>query len=347
MESILCPLLTVLNTGQITNDGPLVREFEELLSEYLGQTTLCFSSGMSALTAMLMAAQLDGREVIVPSFTFPATIHAINAAGAIPVYADIDRDTLTMSVIDAEKKITQHTGAILAVDVYGICSRYDELSALCARHGLQFMVDSAPAFGSVYNFPPSRPWSRIYSFHATKAFAVGEGGCLCSTDEQLLFNAKRIRNFGLVGDQVVLPGLNGKMTEISAMVGLANMTHWADRAAQRMAVHHRMENFWDGIEGMTMVTEPLGQDVVWCYCPIVVDSLVDRDWIVDELAQAGIQARKYYRACHRMPAVMCDDVELPVTESVAKRVIALPCYESLSDDDIGYMENHLRKALRQ
>lgn len=347
MESILAPLSHVLDSGQITNDGPLVRQFEDLLTQYLGQETLCFSSGMSALTAMLLAADVLGREVIVPSFTFPATIHAVNLAGGIPVYADIDRETLTLSVIDAEKKITPATRAILAVDVYGICSNYAALSELCARNKLQFMVDSAPAFGSMPRSYPTGTWSRIYSFHATKAFAVGEGGCLCSNDEQLLFNAKRIRNFGLVGDVVCLPGINGKMTEISAMLGLANMTTWKNRSTLRSMVHVLISKALRQIEGVTVIPSPAGQQTVWCYCPILIEPPTDREWIFDDLKEAGIQVRKYYRACHRMPAVMREDIVLPATEDVANRVIALPCYEGLTQDNINYIAATLKKALKQ
>src|SRR5882757_8486859 len=147
LATISSRLSRALDEGCITNNGPYLLDFEALLTKYLGAPVLCFSSGQTALTALLMASNIHGQEVILPSFTFPATPSAVLPAGGIPIFADVNIDTLTISPQDVERKITPQTGAILAVDAYGMAADYNALKKTAKKHRIKLIRDGAPAFG--------------------------------------------------------------------------------------------------------------------------------------------------------------------------------------------------------
>jgi dTDP-4-amino-4,6-dideoxygalactose transaminase len=340
LETISSRLSRALNEGCITNNGPYVQDFEALLAKYLGAPVLCFGSGQAALTAMLMASEIQGQEVIIPSFTFAATPNAVLAAGGIPVFADVSIDTLTLSPIDVEKRITEQTGAILAVDAYGIGADYQILIKIAKKHRIKLLRDSAPAFGTICS--GQNDVTGIYSFHATKAFAVGEGGCIVSHDESLMARAKLIRNFGLDKNHAWrLPGINGKMTEISAIIGIQSLKGWPDRLNERQKVKARLDAVLTGIDGLTVIMTPAGQSVSWCYAPALIDPIAfgcSRDELQRQLEANGIYTRKYYPACHMENFISDSDplgsdlrgIGLPRTERSASQVLALPCYESMT-----------------
>jgi dTDP-4-amino-4,6-dideoxygalactose transaminase len=317
-----------LDEGCVTNNGPYVQDFEAVLSRYLRVPTICFSSGQAALTALIMAHRTQGNEVIYPSFTFPATPNAILSAGSSPVAADIDPITLTMDACDVEERITRRTAAILCVDVYGMSSVSPDILNVAANHDIPVLVDAAPSFGTHVMAKPNAFLSpSIYSFHATKQMAVGEGGCLSSINTDLIKRCKRIRNFGLDGQIWSEPGINGKMTEISALLGLENMKKFPERMLRRRQVKQKLDDAMLRINHIRIIPEPKGQLVSWLYCPILIEegALVSRDGVVNLLADRGIQTRKYYGSC---------STETPVSLDIASRVIALPCYETLTDEEI-------------
>lgn len=324
-----------LVSGNVTNNGPYVRAFEEALSEYLGVPTICFSSGQAALMTMLAAAGVEGGNVICPSFTFAATPHAVVWAGARPVFADIDPHTLTIDVDDVESRITDQTRAILGVDSYGICCDYDALDELGRRYRIPVLYDSAASFGSVYKDKLSGGFgnAQIFSFHATKPFSTMEGGCLSTRDPVLLEAAKRIRNFGQEDNgDCRYSGLNGKMMEICAIIGREQLKAWpTDLASRRNAAFSLYEAVLlphPGLAAMDCMP-------VWLYAPIYIQNWnLSRDEVIAALARMGIMARKYYTACHKMTAYRAFDFELPVTEQIAREVIALPVYSDMTQTEI-------------
>src|SRR6201982_3185220 len=173
VHSFLEPFQAALASGQVTNGGHWVLEFERQLSAYLGVPTLVFCNGQMALMTMLRAAGIERGEVIVPSFTFAATPHAVRWCGAEPVFADIAADgSLCLDPNDVERKITPETVAILGVDAYGIACDYTALAETGQRKGLRVLIDSAPAFGTLVKGHPVGGFgdAQIFSFHATKAF---------------------------------------------------------------------------------------------------------------------------------------------------------------------------------
>jgi dTDP-4-amino-4,6-dideoxy-D-glucose transaminase len=340
VEGMLSDFARSLAAGQVTNNGPWVVKFERLLEDYLGAPTLVFSSGQVALMAMLRAAGITGGEVIVPSLTFAATPHAAVWNGGEPVFADVkDDQSFTIDPADVEARITDKTVAILSVDPYGIACDYDALIDIGRRHGLRVLFDSAASFGTTLGGRHVGGFgdAQIFSFHATKAFNTMEGGCLCSNNRDLLERARAIRNFGQSANgDCALPGLNGKMMEICAILGIKQLKTFDEAAASRRQCVHRMSNGLASIDGLSVARAPAGQEPIWLYLPVEIKPATfgyDRDEAADLLTHENLYVRKYYSPpCHRMSiyAGRCCQRPLPVTERIARNVIALPVYNDMT-----------------
>src|SRR6186713_2868037 len=305
-EQFLAAFEKALETGQVANNSRWVVEFERRLSEYLGVPSLVFCNGQIGLMVMLKAAGISSGEVIVPSFTFCATPHAVEWVGAEPVFADILDDlTMRLDPDDVERRITDRTVAILAVDAYGVASDYPSLARVAQRHKLKFLVDSAPSFGTRINgqLVGGCADAQMFSFHATKAFATMEGGCVCSRDPELLGRVKAMRNFGQVdGADCHEPGLNGKMLEISAIIGIEQLKTFEHAIATRRQAVDRMRIRLSRIPGLFVGQEPAGVESNWLYLPVVVDAGkfgMDREALASALEQHNVFVRKYYSPpCH-------------------------------------------------
>jgi len=340
VETLLSDFARALADGQVTNNGPWVVKFERLLEDYLGVPTLVFSSGQVAMMAMLRAAGISGGEVIVPSLTFPATPHAVVWSGAVPVFADIKDDmTFTIDPADVEARITDRSVAILSVDPYGIACDYEALIAIGRRHGLRVLFDSAPSFGTIVRGRRVGGFgdAQIFSFHATKAFNTMEGGCLCSNDKDLFERARAIRNFGQsVEGDCAIAGLNGKMMEICAILGIEQLKSFDVAAANRRRCVRRISNGLASIDGLKVSRAPAGQKPIWLYLPVVINPAAlgcDRDQVVALLARENLHVRKYYSPpCHHLSIYSdrrCQPF-LPATERVARNVVALPVYNDMT-----------------
>jgi len=340
IDGMLFDFAQSLTTGQVTNNGPWVIKFERLLEDYLGVPTLVFSSGQVAMMAMLRAAGISGGEVIVPSLTFPATPHAVVWNGADPVFADIKDDmSFTIDPADVEARITDKTVAILSVDPYGIACDYEALVAIGRRRDLRVLFDSAPSFGTTVGGRRNGGFgdAQIFSFHATKAFNTMEGGCLCSNDEELVERARAIRNFGQsTGGDCAIAGLNGKMMEICAILGIEQLKTFDKAAANRRRCVYRMGNGLASIDGLSVGRAPADQDPIWLYLPVVIKTTTfgcDRDHAAALLARENLHVRKYYSPpCHHM-SIYSDgrrQAVLPVSERIARNVLALPVYNDMT-----------------
>jgi len=340
--SFLAPFQTALASGQVTNGGYWVSEFERQLSEYLGVPTLVFCNGQMALMTMLRACGVEGGEVIVPSFTFPATPHAVRWCGAEPIFADIAPDgSLCLDPDDVERKVTSRTVAILGVDAYGIACDYARLTEIGRRRGLKVVFDSAPSFGTrvdgglVGGFGDAQ----MFSFHATKAFTTMEGGCLCTHDPEIFARAKAIRNFGQMADgDCDEPGINAKLTEVCALVGIEQLKSFEQAALTRRRAVARMREGLSQLPGLTVASAPDNQEPIWLYLPVFIDERefgLGRDAAAAALAAENLHVRKYYSPpCHHMRAYGASrEVSLPRTEAGAYTVLALPVYNDMTEDE--------------
>lgn len=336
----------VLASGNVTNNGEYVREFEAALTEYIGTPTIVFCNGQSALMAMLAAAKVEGGEVITPSLTFCATPHAITWAGARPVFAECRFDNYTVDVSDVERKINSNTRAILSVDPYGICSDYDSLVELGETYHIPVLFDSAAAFGSLYKNKLTGGFgdAQMFSFHATKGFSCMEGGAISSNDSDIIEIAKRVRNFGQdIDGDCEYAGINGKMQEINAIVGLDQLKSWdADSLARKNIVLYLSQELEKNVP---LAVQPnIGdQDPCWLYYPIRItdDLTMPRDGVMAALAEAGIQTRKYYLPCHELTVYRSFSDLLPVTEQIGREVIALPVHTGMLRSEVDMIVNAL------
>ncbi len=215
-----------LDRRWLTNDGVLVQEFERRMAEFLGvRHFVAICNATVALEILLRACGLDG-EIIVPSFTFVATAHAPQWLGLTPVFCDIDERTHTLDPARVEERITSRTSAILGVHLWGRPCNVEALQGIADQRGLRLLFDAAHALGvscrgaMVGNFGDAE----VFSFHATKFFNTFEGGAITTNDDDLAERLRLKRNFGFAGyDTVVTDGTNGKMSEISAAMGLTSL----------------------------------------------------------------------------------------------------------------------------
>jgi dTDP-4-amino-4,6-dideoxy-D-glucose transaminase len=340
LEEIADRFRTALATGAVTNHGPAVAEFEAALARYMNvPEVVVTNNGQSALLVMLRGAGIDSGEVIVPAFTFSATPHAVKWCGATPVFADSDPKTLCIDPRDVEKRITPRTKAIVGVDVYGIACDYAALAELGRRHNVEIFYDSAPSFGAKVGGQTIGGFGRAqaFSFHATKAFATMEGGAVATKDSALATRARNLRNFGQSrGADCDEAGINAKMTEVCALIGLKQLEKIEADVAHRNRVAARYRDGLSKIPGLRFAEPPPDQTPVWLYFPVFVDKStygLDRNELAAALAAENLHVRKYFEIpCHQIAAYK-SDAELPHAELAAATVVALPVYNTMTDDE--------------
>jgi len=339
--------------GSRLHGANYAREFEAQLAQYMNvpMVTVC-NCGESALLVMLRAAGIDSGEVIVPAYTFSGTPHAVHWCGARPVFADIDPQSLCLDPGDVERRITEQTRAILAVDVYGFACDYDAFEALGKRYGLRILYDSAPAFGSRVSGAPIGGFgdAQAFSFQAMKPFTTMAGGCVASRDLDLVKRAWYLADFGQVqGVDCDEPGINAKMPEIMALIGIEQLRSFDAVVEHRNWTADRLCEGLAGIPGLTLPQPRANTTPVWAYVPVVVDPEafgVDRNGLTTALAREHLHVRKYYELpCHHM-AAYADQREtvLPHTEKVAYNVVALPIYNDMSVEQCDVFIEAIRRV---
>jgi len=328
----------------LTNNGPLVEAFERAVAGRLGvRNCIAMCNGTIALEIAIRALGLRG-EVIVPSYTFVATAHALQWQEITPVFADIDPATHVLDPDAVRRMITPRTTGILAVHLWGRPAPVDELAAIASTRGLKLMYDAAHAFGCSHQGVPIGNFGQceVFSFHATKVFNTFEGGAIVTNDDDLAAKLRLMRNFGFAGyDDVIYPGTNGKMTEVSAAMGLANLRH-LDRFIEENRRNHRdYARGIEGIEELDLLAYDERESCNWHYVVMEIASgfPVRRDQVIATLQAENVLARRYFwPGCHNMSPYrdLYPDAGrmLPNTRTVAERVIVLPTGPSVSRADI-------------
>jgi dTDP-4-amino-4,6-dideoxygalactose transaminase len=328
----------------LSNDGPLVRELESRIADYLGVAhCIAITNGTIALEIATRALGMTG-EVIVPSFTFVATPHSLSWQGIAPVFADIDPDTHCLDPASVRRLITPRTTGIIGVHLWGRAAPVTELEQIADEHGLQLLFDAAHAFGVSIGDRMVGSFGRaeVLSFHATKFFNSVEGGAIVTDDAEIARTARLMRNFGFAGeDNVVMEGTNGKMSEVCAAMGLANL----GVIDEVIAVNHR--NYLTyvrelaGIVGISVLPIGEGGRSNFQYVVMLVDETcaATREQILDSLRENNVLARRYFwPGCHRMEPYRTQfpdaGATLAETERVADRVIVLPTGSSVDEDAI-------------
>jgi dTDP-4-amino-4,6-dideoxygalactose transaminase len=327
----------------LTNVGERHKELSARLKSYLevGQFEL-FANGHMALELGLQALGLSG-EVITTPFTFLSTTQAVVRSGLTPVFCDIDPVRWTLDPAKLEALITSRTSAILAVHVYGIPCDVEEIGRIAAKHGLKVIYDSAHAFGARYRGRSLGSFGdySMFSFHATKVFHTVEGGGATFADATLGDRVRHLRDFGLCpgGEEADEIGSNGKLSEFHAAMGLCNLRHVDREIAKRKVCAEVYDRYLGGVEGLQRFPEIDGLERNYAYYPVVFhDSFgKTRDEMAATLSDHGIFARKYFYpltsdfSCFggRFPLQ-----RTPQAKTVAERVLCLPMYADLAQEDI-------------
>jgi dTDP-4-amino-4,6-dideoxygalactose transaminase len=324
----------ILDNQWLTNNGPMVQEFEQRIAEYLGvKHCVAMCNGTIALEIAIRALGMTG-EVIVPSWTFVATAHALYWQGITPVFADIDPASHNLDPDAVRRMITPRTTGVIGVHLWGRAAPIAELQAIADEHDLKLMFDAAHAFGSTYKGQTIGRFGacEVLSFHATKAFNTMEGGAVVTDDDELAETMRLMRNFGFKGyDNVVHPGTNGKMIEVCAAMGLTNLERFDAIVETNRRNHAAYKNALAGIPGISLLEYDPNERNSHHYIVIEVDEAcaAARDAIVAALHAENILARKYFwPGAHRMEPYRDlfphARLLLPHTEAVAGRVIVLP-----------------------
>lgn len=340
----LQPLLEeIWSTRILSNNGPILRRFESALSAYLGVEHISIVNNASI--GLLLSLRHFGiaQEVITPPFSFIATSHAIRWAGAEPVFADIDPVTLNLDPAAVEAAITPRTQAILAVHCYGVPCDTTALAAIAKKHGLKLIYDAAHAFGVRRGGRPvvAEGDLSILSFHATKVFNSFEGGAIISPDRETKLALDRLGNYGIVDEVTILEtGLNTKMSELNAAVGLALLPQMDAAIAARNRVATR---YWEALsqtQGLRCLCPPKQEGHNSYAFPILVGKgyPLSRDGLYQRLRDQDLFARRYfYPLISDMP--MYRDLPsaapegLPVARRAAEEVLCLPLYPDLDPID--------------
>jgi len=325
----------MIDSRWFTNDGPLVLELEERLCKYLKVTHCILTcNGTLALQLTINALGLRG-EVIVPSFTFVATAHALLWQGIEPIFCDIGPDTLNIDPDACEKLITSKTTAILGVHIWGRPCDTERLEKIARHHGLRLFFDAAHAFGCSHNARMIGGFgdAEVFSFHATKIFHTFEGGAIATNDDKLATRLKELRNFGFTGyDEVSGLGINAKMSEVSAAMGLTNLESIERHLGGCQRNHEAYRQELEGAPGLTLLEYNKKEKNNHQYVVLEVDEKrvgLTRDQLLQILQSESIHGRRYfYPGCHRMEPYVsrspCAESRLPNTNFAARRVLVLP-----------------------
>jgi dTDP-4-amino-4,6-dideoxygalactose transaminase len=351
-QAFLSRMEGVLDSARLTNFGPLVQEFEKKVASHAG-TRHCIAT-CNATTGLELAINALGMQgdVIVPSFTFVATVHALWRQGVQPIFCDVDPQTHCLDPASVEAAITSRTSGILAVHMWGNSAATNAIRDIAHRHGIKLLFDAAHAFGCTSGGNPvgSSGDAEVFSFHATKFVHAFEGGAIVTNNSQLADKLRLMTNFGFADEDVVLHlGMNGKMSEASAAMGLTSLE------AMSTIVDHNRRNyltFAKGlavIPGVNLMSRSLSEPHNYHYIVTEIDASVtglNRDELVAALRLENVLARRYfYPGCHRMEPYASlfprAGQSLQVTEQIADRVMILPTGLAMSIDDVALLTSRI------
>ena len=339
LEELLPYLEQIWSSRQLTNGGPFHEQLEQALCDYLGVKHISlFANGTLALVTALQALQITG-EVITTPYSFVATAHSLLWNGIKPVFVDIDPKTLNLDPNKIEAAITPQTTAILPVHIYGHPCCTERIQAIADTYGLKVIYDAAHAFavedadGSILRHGDLS----ILSFHATKVFTTFEGGAIISPDEKTKKRIDYLKNFGFADEvTVVAPGINGKMSEFNAALGLLQLKYIDQAIARRKEIDATYRERLKGVKGIRCLNAAGEKVANYAYFPILVetDYPISRDDLNQKLKDNGIHPRRYfYPLISEYPMyrglLSAHKDNLPVSTAASTQILCLPIYPNL------------------
>ncbi|KAF0218751.1 MAG: putative PLP-dependent [Geobacteraceae bacterium] len=342
LENLVEKLKEVWGSKRLTNNGPQHKRLEERLCDILKVPYLSlFNNGTIALIVACQSLRLTG-EVITTPFTFAATPHVLTWNNISPIFCDIDPVTMNIDADKIESMITPQTTGILAVHVYGTPCDVKKIQEIANRYGLKVVYDAAHAFGVEIDGKGIGTFGDVsmFSFHATKLFHTAEGGALTFNDKNMKDRVDLLKNFGIKNEEeVMMPGINGKMNELQALLGLEVLGLVEEEKKKRRNIFLAYSNYLNGIEGIKICNNN-SEDVNHNYQYVVIrvnekEYGVSRDYLYTELKKYNVHTRKYFYplcssfACYKhlfssIPA------NLPIADKVSTEVLCLPIYGELN-----------------
>ena len=335
----------MLDRRWLSNNGAFVQEFEHRIADYLGvKHCIATCNGTLALELVIRALELKG-EVIIPSFTFIATAHALQWQEITPVFCDVDPKTHTLNPSPLESLITPRTSAIIGVHIWGQPCDVEKLTEIANKRQIKLMFDASHAFGCSHegkmigNFGSAE----VFSFHATKFINTFEGGAIVTNDDDLNQKLRLMKNFGFSGyDNVIYLGTNGKMSEISAAMGLTSLESLEEFIEVNRRNYKCYQEGLSGIPGVYLFPMNETEKHNYQYVVLEIDeeqTQVSRDLLVKILHEENVIARRYfYPGCHRMEPYRSyfphAGLLLPETEKLSQRVLILPTGTAILPEDI-------------
>jgi len=344
-ERLIARINEMLDRRWFSNNGVFVQEFEARIASYLAvKHCVAMCNATIALEITTRALGLKG-EVIVPSFTFIATAHALQWQEITPVFCDIDPLTHILDPNKVEDLITPRTTGIVGVHIWGQGCDVDALEEISRRHGLQLMFDAAHAFGCSHKGRLIGGFGRaeVFSFHATKFLNSFEGGAVVTNDDELAKKIRLMKNFGFAGyDQVIYIGTNGKMNEASAAMGLTSLESIDDFVEINKHNHGLYRKLLQDVPGIRTLSYNASEQNNYQYVVLEVDEEqagLSRDLLVKVLWAENVMARRYfYPGCHRMEPYRSyfphAALLLPQTERVAQQSMILPNGTAIGETEV-------------
>lgn len=345
LEEFKVYLQEIWDSKWLTNNGQFHQELEKALCAYLGVKYISlFSNGTLALITALQTMRITG-EVITTPFSFVATTHALHWNGIKPVFVDIEPLHFNIDPSKIEAAITPQTTAILPVHVYGNPCQIDEIQKIADTYGLKVLYDAAHAFGvknksgSILNFGDLS----VLSFHATKVFNTFEGGAIVCHDEKTKIRVDQLKNFGFIDEiTVAAPGINAKMNELQAAFGLLQLKYIEQAVDKRKQIAELYRNKLLGVKGISVMQDIENIHHTYSYFPILIDDSkynLSRDQLYEQFKNCGVYTRRYfYPLISNFPTYKglpsSSIANLPVANSIAAKVLCLPIYPDLSQEDV-------------
>jgi perosamine synthetase len=357
-EEDIQAVVEVLRSGRLAL-GPKAQEFEQLVADYVGcKYAVAVNSGTAALHLIVKALGLKpGDEVLVPSFTFAASVNAFLYEGCTPVFVDIEPDTKNLDPADLERKISPRSKAVMVVDVFGHPADWDEILRIANKHELKVIDDSCEAIGAEYKNVKVGQFgdAAAFSFYPNKQMTLGEAGVVVTNNDQIASLTRSMRNQGRgeMGswlDHERL-GYNYRLDEMSAALGVSQLKRLEDFLRKR----ERVANMYtQTLQGLDWVSPPEVRPNVrmsWCLYVVTLAEGLDRDMVMQAMAVRGIPTRGYFSPVHLQPYIRenwrCKKGNLPVTESMARRSVALPFSNNLTATEVDQVVAALAEAVRQ
>jgi dTDP-4-amino-4,6-dideoxygalactose transaminase len=340
----------------LSNQGRFARSLEQRIAA-IAEVPYCavFASGTTSLMCLARALDLQQGDVLVPSFTFAATAQALAWQGLQPQFVDVDPVTLHMTPELAEAAITAQTVAILPVNLFGGCARLDGFEALASRRGLRLLLDSAQALGARYSGRPVGSFgdAEVLSFHATKTLHTGEGGAVVTRSRELYERLCRMRNYGFENYlDCIEPGLNGKLDEFSALIGLRLLDRLSGVVAARRGIIAQYERALSGIAGVSRLAIEPGVTAAPSYLALRID---ERQFGLNSLElNYALMAERVVTRCYFYPPVHRTTYyqrrlagaspHLPVTDAAATSTLCLPLHGELTGDAVATIALAIRRC---